>query len=120
MLWAYNQGDYQNLAGTFLIIDKGVDTGGPLSFIYPEVNPSDSLEVIEAKLALLARDNICKAMSAAVKSATLAIEEDKQENFMIRFVDYGPKDHLTYYSRRLRNKLLPKSPILTEEKTTFA
>jgi methionyl-tRNA formyltransferase len=54
LLWAYIRGDHRGLGGTFHKIDKGVDTGTPLSFVFPHVNKTDSLAMIEAKLAVLA------------------------------------------------------------------
>ena len=117
LIWAYNRGDNQSLGGTFLKIDKGVDTGSPIAFIFPKVNHSDSLDVIEAKLALLARDNASAAVAAALQPTTPATEpgETNQEEFMVRFADYGCKDHLWYYAQRIRNKFFRGGSILREE-----
>jgi len=122
LIWAYNRGDNASLGGTFLKIDKGVDTGAPIAFIFPEVNSSDSLDVIEAKLALLARDNASAAVAAALKESPSEIETDEadQEEFMVRFVDYGCKDHLWYCAQRLRNKFFRGGSTLREEEVKIA
>ena len=119
LIWAYNRGDHQSLGGTFLKIDKGVDTGTPIAFVFPEVNHSDSLDVIEAKLALLARENASAAMAAASKPTTPAIEteEANHEEFMVRYKDYGCKDHLWYFAQRIRNKFFRGASKLRQQET---
>ena len=116
LLWAYNRGDNESLGGTFLKIDKGVDTGIPIAFVYPEVNPADSLDVIEAKLALQARNIASDAVATALESspATPGNSRPSEKEFMVRFADYSIKDHLWYYVQRIRNKFRGSS-ILREE-----
>ena len=117
LLWAYNRADHQSLGGTFLKIDAGVDTGTPIAFMFPEVEPSDSLDVIEAKLALLARDNASAAVAAALKTSPESIvndDEDRQE-FMIRHADYGLTEQLRYYAQRIQNKFFRGGSVLREE-----
>ena len=117
LLWAYNQGDHKSLGGTFLKIDKGVDTGAPIAFIFPEVDPTDSLEVIEAKLALLARDSASEAIAAALKTpkSLKSHDEPNRKEFMVRFADYSFVVHLRYYAERIRNKFFKRGSILREE-----
>ena len=105
------------MGGTFLKIDAGVDTGTPIAFMFPEVEPSDSLDVIEAKLALLARDNASAAVAAALKTSPESIvndDEDRQE-FMIRHADYGLTEQLRYYAQRIQNKFFRGGSVLREE-----
>ena len=125
LLWAFNRRDHASLGGTFLKIDKGVDTGTPISFVYPKVDKTDSLEVIEAKLAVLARDHISDAIKTAgidngspVRSVMHG--DGSQKDFMIRFADYSPLVHAVYYFQLLRNKLFCRNSILREEKVESA
>lgn len=125
LLWAFNRRDHACLGGTFLKIDKGVDTGTPISFVYPEVDKGDSLEVIEAKLAVLARDHISNAIKAVAVDSGLPARPARdgdpvQKDFMIRFADYGPLVHAVYYFQLLRNKLFCRNPILREEQVEAA
>ncbi len=120
LLWAYNRRDHESLGGTFLKIDKGVDTGSPISFIYPQVLKTDSLEVIEAKLAVLAREHVSQAVIAAASDdpSTVAMSDDNnspRKHFMIRFADYGPIVHMAYYFQLLQNKLPTRNSVLREE-----
>ena len=120
LLWAYNRADHESLGGTFLKIDAGVDTGKPISFVFPEVDHRDSVEAIEAKLALLARENISHAIDVAANPISRSLKSEagkQQEEFMVRFADYGPKDHVVYHIQRFRNQFFRKGR-LQEEKVT--
>ena len=125
LLWAFNRRDHGCLGGTFLNIDKGVDTGTPISFVYPKVDKSDSIEVIEAKLAVLARDHISDAIKVAATDNVSSIKPEEsgcgiQKDFMIRSADYNPVVHAVYYFQLLRNKLFSRNSILREEKIETA
>ena len=119
LLWPYNRSDYSSLGGTFLKIDKGVDTGAPIVFVHPEVSHEDSLEAIEAKLALLARTQASYAVQAAKENKVLTAEEpDPSEQFEVRFNDYQASHHLRYCLRHLRNKFLTSDSLLRNEEVT--
>jgi len=125
LLWAFMKGDNESLGGTFLKIDKGVDTGTPIMFVFPEVKKSDTLEDVEAKLAALARDNASQAMQAAAnvsppnrETAPKALEA-KEQGFMVRFADYGAKEHLAYCFRLFRNRFQRGSTLREEEVTVL-
>ena len=126
LLWAFNRRDHKNLGGTFLKIDAGIDTGPPISFVYPKIDKTDSLEIVEAKLAVLAREHISNAMTAAAIIPEPAEvpghngESASRNDATIRFADYRPKDHIVYYFQLLRNKLFRRDPILRDEQIDVA
>lgn len=117
LIWAFNRGDHKSLGGTFLKIDKGVDTGGPVMFVFPHVDHTDSLEMIEAKLALFARTHISEALQAARENKVIAVDHPPagSTEFMIRYNDYRVQHHLRYYLQLLRNKLLRRGSLREEE-----
>lgn len=104
LLWPFLQSDYENLGGTFLKIDAGVDTGTPLGFVFPEVSGSDTIETIEAKVSKMARDCISQVMSSVETDGELEFKNSPQK-YSIKYLDYKPLVHLRYHLKLIKHRL---------------
>lgn len=119
LLWPYLKGDYQHIAGTFLKIDDGVDTGTPLAFVYPEVLGSDTIENIEAKVAKMARGCISPVMNSVAQGCGELQFETPEKQFQISYADYGPLVHVKYVLKQLENCLVARKSVLRSQYSTI-
>lgn len=111
LLWPFIHGDYENLAGTFLKIDKGIDTGKPLACVYPHIAGSDSIEAIEIEVAKMARDHIAPLMSS-IPSIKEIDGPEPDKVFNINFTSYTPLVHVKYFFRVFANRLFRNKTVL--------
>lgn len=115
LVWAFIRGDFENVAGTFLKIDAGVDTGSPLAFVFPEITGADTIETAEGKLVMLANKSVGPAVQALADQRFLDCQPSNEKE-EIRHADYTPLSHLSYYSRIIRNRLFFKRTVLSKER----
>lgn len=114
LIWPFIKADYKNLGGTFLKIDRGIDTGTPLVFVFPEISGADTVASLEAKIAFIAKDSIGDAIKVA--STHGKIDSPKSDEvFQVKYTDYSPLTHLRYFSRLAANSIFQKRQVLREQ-----
>ena len=105
-------GDFRKLGATLHFIDEGIDTGGALAWIYPEVGAQDSLEEVEAKVTTLAAKVIVKVLADGPLPKDIQ-RSRKLEGQEIRYEDYGIFQDLRFMFRKKRKE---KNAVLSEER----
>jgi hypothetical protein len=84
LFWSLHNGDFDHVGATIHLLTEGIDRGGVLARVYPELSPFDHELSIGVKLALMIPGALLDVLDAASARSPLTALPQKEQGTLYR------------------------------------